>query len=590
MNIILNIKKIILIVIKKDKKNFPIYLLFVLAGSILPLITIILNRKLVNVLSYSHINDMLNSVFVLLLCIMLVSISAEIIKQIYSYIYTKINLNVHFFLEKKLNEKILHIEYDKFEDQEIYNKISFARQAIERDSLSILNNITTIISSIVTILSVIATLLLISWVLPLVIFLSTIPQLVCVMFIKKYSYNLFLELIEQKRKNSYLSSLFSQKRAMKEFKIFKMEEYVLNKWSTKYHAIQNKELRLLKKEKGIVVISSVIINVVIMLASLFLANMISQNNLKIGDYVALISATSILQGSMITIIDRISNMYEDNKYITSLMEILDKESRLEKSVDSGSLSINSIEIRNLYYMYPHSNDYVLKDITLNISTNDRIAIVGYNGSGKTTLSNILLGLLENYEGTIFVNNHLLDNSIRREYRKRTTCVLQDFMKYSLKLRENIGFGNVKIINMDDIIIEYMENVGLKESYQGKLDYYVDAGYEEGIELSGGEWQKIAIARAMIKNADIIIFDEPTSALDPIAEMKIYELLLELVEDKICIIVSHRLGAIKYCNRIISMDQGEIVEDGTHSELMKKDGLYKRLYTKQASLYQNININ
>ncbi len=147
-----------------------------------------------------------------------------------------------------------------------------------------------------------------------------------------------------------------------------------------------------------------------MLASLFLANMISQNNLKIGDYVALISATSILQGSMITIIDRISNMYEDNKYITSLMEILDKESRLEKSVDSGSLSINSIEIRNLYYMYPHSNDYVLKDITLNISTNDRIAIVGYNGSGKTTLSNILLGLLENYEGAIFVNNHLLDNS------------------------------------------------------------------------------------------------------------------------------------------------------------------------------------
>lgn len=117
MNIILNIKKIILIVIKKDKKNFPIYLLFVLAGSILPLITIILNRKLVNVLSYSHINDMLNSVFVLLLCIMLVSVSAEIIKQIYSYIYTKINLNVHFFLEKKLNEKILHIEYDKFEDQ-----------------------------------------------------------------------------------------------------------------------------------------------------------------------------------------------------------------------------------------------------------------------------------------------------------------------------------------------------------------------------------------------------------------------------------------------------------------------------------------
>lgn len=103
-------------------------------------------------------------------------------------------------MEKKLNEKILHIEYDKFEDQEIYNKISFARQAIERDSLSILNNITTIISSIVTILSVIATLLLISWVLPLVIFLSTIPQLVCVMFIKKYSYNLFLELIEQKGK------------------------------------------------------------------------------------------------------------------------------------------------------------------------------------------------------------------------------------------------------------------------------------------------------------------------------------------------------------------------------------------------------
>lgn len=215
-------------------------------------------------------------------------------------------------------------------------------------------------------------------------------------------------------------------------------------------------------------------------------------------------------------------------------------------------------------------------------------IIGHNGSGKTTLAHGLLGLYEWDTGEMRINGKSLQHWSRRDYFEKSAAIFQDFTRYRYSIRENVAFGNLETLDNDEILYSVLEKVNLTDKVQGlvnKLETHLTKEIENGYELSGGEWQKVAIARAFLKDAELIVLDEPTSALDPITEMKVFELFHELSRNKTTITISHRIGPTRLSDRILVMEHGQIVEEGSFRELMEKKGLYYEMYQIQAKYYE-----
>lgn len=247
-----------------------------------------------------------------------------------------------------------------------------------------------------------------------------------------------------------------------------------------------------------------------------------------------------------------------------------------------------IELRNLCYKYPGANDYAIKDINLHIKKGEKLALVGVNGAGKTTLVKLICGLYTPTRGEIYVNGKKPSEYNRDEYYTLFSTVFQDIYLVPMSIEKNISM-NIKE-NIDDEKMELVLNMsGLMEKVKslpkGKETLLLKSIYEDAIDLSGGEMQKLMLARALYKDGPIIILDEPTAALDPIAENEIYRQYNELTKEKTSIFISHRLSSTRFCDRIIFIEDGTIIEEGNHNSLMGEDGKYKEMYDKQSHYYK-----
>jgi ATP-binding cassette subfamily B protein len=279
-----------------------------------------------------------------------------------------------------------------------------------------------------------------------------------------------------------------------------------------------------------------------------------------------------------------------------LFQLLDLETELKvypslASPDRESIprSLNQIDIQNLSFGYPDQSSQILKNINLTIQQNEVIALVGNNAAGKTTLIKLLCRLYDPTEGAILWNQKDIKTIELESYRQRITTVLQDYAQFPASLRENIAFGNLDLYGQDEKIWNVLEKVNLASSFRYRndaLETPLGRELENGIELSGGQWQRLAIARSLIRlsQAKLFILDEPTATLDANIEENIYDLFEEIAHQKMTIFISHRLALCQLADRIIVMDQGQIVEIGNHQELILEKGQYYQMFRKQASRY------
>lgn len=269
------------------------------------------------------------------------------------------------------------------------------------------------------------------------------------------------------------------------------------------------------------------------------------------------------------------------------MEIKDDQS---SSAEVLPYSFSQIEFDHVSFEYPGKNEYALNDVSFPLSSHEKISIVGPNGAGKTTIIKLLLRLYKPTKGQILINGVNINDYSFQDYMHLFAAVFQDYKLFAFSIRENLVLNN----DVDEEKIrEVLENVDLYDKVKTMpkgLETIIYRLFDEnGIEFSGGEGQKLAIARALYKNASIVILDEPTAALDPISEFEIYQEFHQLTEDKAAIYISHRLSSCRFCDSVIVLKDGKVFEQGTHEQLIQKGGLYKEMYEKQAYYYQEKNI-
>ena len=371
----------------------------------------------------------------------------------------------------------------------------------------------------------------------------------------------------------------------------KNKNHIFGIWTkAKGVIIRYDEKKALERQKLVLSFTASILPLFASTAVLILVgNDIFAGSLTLGDYSLYSGVSTQLLASITTLTGVINQSYESEMRLTKYADFL-KTEPLVKNEGARTLdSVNTIEFRNVTFSYPMTNRVVLRNISFTIHKNESLALVGLNGAGKSTIVKLILRLYDPDEGEILVNGINVKEYDIQSYYKCIGVVFQDFCRYQLKIREAVALSDIDGVDNDERIIDACKSADVDLSIlkpEEGIDSYLGKTFDpDGVELSGGNWQKIAIAQAYFKNSSLMVFDEPNAALDPDAERRLFEKMVNLSQDKCVVYVTHRLSSATTAGQILVINNGICCERGTHSELMEQKGLYYDLFSKQAEHYR-----
>ncbi|MDR0859402.1 MAG: ABC transporter ATP-binding protein/permease [Oscillospiraceae bacterium] len=385
------------------------------------------------------------------------------------------------------------------------------------------------------------------------------------------------------RKMQYLWGLFTDRRTNKELRTFGADDYVLEQWRIARDETQAEIWEQSRKDAVSFALCDVF-RIAGYGACIALALWLTLNGtVSVGVFGACIAAFMSLQSQTMSILVNGGSLPSHLAFAADYFEFIDLPDEKPGGNEYKGLH-NQIELKNISFKYPNVEEYALKNVSFTINKGEKIAILGENGSGKTTLTKLLLGLLSAAEGAVLYDGENVNSLDKTSFHKTVSAVPQNFVRYNLPLRENVAISDVNSLNDDAGIRNSLRNAGIAELPDSAgLDAELGNAYG-GSDISGGQWQKIAIARGLFRSSRLIVLDEPTSALDPLIETEILSKFIELSQDKTAVIISHRVGLCKLVDRIAVMKNGTLAEIGSHEELMSKHGEYAKLYSAQEKWY------
>lgn len=489
-------------------------------------------------------------------------------------------------LNKRASLEYKHIE--NAETQELINRACY--NPVDNFS-SGFNNILSAASIIISSLSLLVIIMTSSFISGIAIVAVSIPLFAVAIRIGQKNYEMSKDAREIQRRYEYLASVLTDRDYAHERKLFEYSKSLQNSYGILYNQSFKIESKIEKKtymnmKSG----SMVTLLVIALIVSILLPNL-NDGNISIGVFVALVNAVLSLVQTMSWKLSEtmreFSRLHEYLKDLNSFFALSEKTNACVKPCRMKDFTFKSLEFRNVSFKYPETESYVLNDCSFFLDGSKSYSFVGVNGAGKSTITKLMIGLYDNYDGEILINGINIKQYDYANIKAIFSVLFQNFNSYAISIKDNIIIGRDMVYNEKEVK-NIISNVGLGElirDWHNDIETSLGKIKEDGIDISGGQWQRIAIARLLYSDAKINILDEPTASLDPIAESQVYEMFHRINNNRFTIYITHRLGAAKISDEILVVDEGKIVESGSHEQLMRNhDGLYRKMFDSQKAWY------
>ena len=536
-------------------------------------------------------NTTYDTVLVSIILLIFLIAASWLIKSFKDLVVAKFELRLRETFRVNITKKKNRLKYYCIEDAKTWDLISRISDKPEtrlKDAYINFLNFISLIIQIVGLILVFATQI---WQISLIMLMLIIPVFVISLKSGKENYITRQETQKYHRRQEYLGDLLINRETAQERILFGYGRGLTKMWHSVYEKARKTELKtkrdwFIRSKLGGVMTTGISV-----IASLFLIPPVLTKTISTGMFISFINSIYALVDTIVwslaNYVEKIADNREFMKDFTLFFSLEEHDQTKKKKVEN--IQLETIEFRNVKFKYPNTDKYILNGFSYKFERGVSYALIGVNGAGKTTLMKLLVGLYDEYSGEILVNGKNVREYSVESYKRLFSIVFQDFAKYSLSIEENITIGDWKNkLNVSESDIEKIAKIV-------GLDKYIDedvAGlktklgkiYEDGQDISGGQWQRIALARAIFRNVQLYILDEPTSALDPISESNLYKEFKNISVGKTMILVSHRLGSTSIADTILVLTDGKLAEVGSHQELMKKQGLYAEMYESQRSWY------
>ncbi len=487
-------------------------------------------------------------------------------------------------------EKIATLRYKYIESQDSWDLISRVIKEPEVQCTKAYISSLDMIAMILKITGILVVLFIQVWWSAVLIVLISVPLFFIALKSGKETYEANREVEKNKRKVKYLEEVLNGREAVEERTLFGYSDKINNQWHKEFETARKHELKVSLKWYINMKTGGVIIAILSVLIVLILIGPVTSGILSIGMFMSIVNSVfELIQYLAWSLPEYGDNLAKNKEYLVDLTNFLKLEG------DEGYLlrpakevsKLKSLEFRNVSFKYPGTEKYILKDMSFVIEEGRHYAFVGANGAGKTTITKLITGLYEDFEGEILINGKSIKTYRQDQLKAMCSVVYQDFARYCISFRDNILLGDINSFDNLDNMNKAIETVELQDVVGGlPLGISSNLGKikNDGVDLSGGQWQRIAMARGIVSPASIRILDEPTAALDPISESNVYEKFEEISRGQTTIFISHRLGSTKIADEIFVIGDGAIVESGSYEELMKRNGVYTKMYESQRSWY------
>ena len=540
-----------------------------------------------NVQSLFNNSELLDTAIRSFAILALLYISQTIFTLIEKYVAAEDTARVKWYLKEQMLLLLSSVPYKYIESQgEFRQKIDFIKQYGGEKTAGSISLMFSWIARLVSFVSVTVILWAVSPWIVIVLVVTCIPAVILSKLQQDETYQFRTKRMKEGLLTWNYSDSCRQPEPMKEIRFFGLYNYIQERWLFVSQIWMEKKKALARKHFIYNGIADILRNGVYLIVLIITAWEIYANPERgLGVFMLVFSAAGQLQNITTVLLINAASIFTDIKYIEDFFTLL--ETGKEETSDDKPYNDVSIEFDDVSFSYPDTDFLALDNLSVRIKQGEKIAIVGANGSGKSTFVNLLCGLYAPKSGNAKINGEVITDNIWK-VRRSMSVIFQYFCQYQDTLRNNIAISNPTRSGEDEAILNLAKQTGADEvisEQKNALDEIIGIFSDDGKNLSGGQWQKIAITRALFrKNASVYILDEPTAALDPIAEANIYRNFEALTEDKTTILISHRLGVTSIVDRILVFDNGKIVEDGSHTELMEQKGLYAQMYRAQAKWY------
>lgn len=506
-----------------------------------------------------------------------------------NYVRRNQSIKLESYMYSLLHSKAVRLDLINFEHPGYYDCLARATSEAPWRPNSILNNIISMFRGFVSLLLMAGLLFSLHWGMVLLLLAVNVPGIWLRLHFAGILYNFQRSQTPEARKSAYFNWLLTGERPSRELRLFGTGNYFISLFRKSFSKQKEEEIRIIGKRTLIESVSDTVKALALLFLLLFVAGRTIGGDLTLGQMAMFILAFRQGMSYIKDLFGSLAGLYEDSLFIGDTFEFLNLQEKITAAAPVQGITAlkESLEVKDLTFTYPGNTTPALKNVSFHVRKGEIVALAGPNGAGKSTLVRLLTRLYDPDSGVIKYDGADIRNIDPDAYRKQFSVVFQDFMLYNMGAGENIRIGDIEAVDAERRIRDAASVSGVHDlinNLPSGYDTVIGNLFDDSRELSWGEWQKLALSRALFRNAPVLILDEPSSALDSDTEYEIFSRLRDIVRGRTTILISHRFTNVALADRIIVISNGEVSETGTHDELMKSGGVYHRMYTKQTGRF------